>query len=178
MQHEENHLFDKLASSDQHHFALKEDEMKMNGNAMGRTYRNGSPIKRAIKRNSKNIGYSNSFNVSADIRRKLFVNRYKEWSLQASKKPGSNIDISSIPIQKRFSDLSDESHTSFPTSNTPLIKETNNFSFELSNEVTQNTETDWSYLEKLGKSLNKCLQHGKATFTGKVQFLNQALYNC
>ena len=137
----ENHLFDKLASSDQLHFALKEDEMKMNGNAMGRTYRNGSPIKRAIKRNSKNIGYSNSFNVSADIRRKLFVNRYKEWSLQASKKPGSNIDISSIPIQKRFSDISDESHTSFPTSNTPLIKETNAFSFELSNEGTQNTET-------------------------------------
>ena len=137
----ENDLFDKLASSDQLHLALKEDEMKMNGRSMSIIHRNGSPVKRAIKRNSKNVGYSNSFNVSADIRRKLFVNRYKEWSLQASKKPGSNVDISSIPIQKRFSDISDETHTSFPTSNTPLIKETNAFSFELCNEGTQRMET-------------------------------------
>ena len=137
----ENHLFDKLSSSDQLHSALKEDEMKMNGHSMSIIHRNGSPVKRAIKRNSKNIGYSNSFNVSADIRRKLFVNRYKEWSLQASKKPGSNIDISSMPLQKRFSDISDETHTSFPNSNTPLIKESDAFSFELCNEGTQSMET-------------------------------------
>ena len=119
-----NRLFDKLASSDQLNIAdIKNDERVMNGHSINSFHRNGSPVKRAIKRNSKNIGYSNSFNVSADIRRKLFVNRYKEWSFQTYKKPGSNHDVNSIPPQNRYSDISYETNNIHHSSNTPLIQE-------------------------------------------------------
>ena len=125
---EGNNVFDKMNSSDQLNLTvLKPEERAIL--PKHQIHQNGSPVKRAIKRNSKNVGYSNSFNVSADIRRKLFVNRYKEWSLQSSKPLGSKLEPRPIPYQDRFSYKYNEPNASNDASNTPLMKENKATSF-------------------------------------------------
>ena len=66
---------------------------------------NNLSFRKAMKRQVTNIGHSNSFNVSADIRRKLFVNRYREWSLQ-NKKPVSDFGKSQVSTNPRDSTTS------------------------------------------------------------------------
>jgi hypothetical protein len=104
---------------------------------------NNLSFRKAMKRQVTNIGHSNSFNVSADIRRKLFVNRYKEWSLQ-SKKPVSDCNFEKSEVSTNACYSTTNGNKYYLTSPVPGSKEIASLNPSMNSSETETYEDSTS----------------------------------
>ena len=114
----------------------------------GLGHQHNSPVRKAVKRHTKNNGISKSFNVSADIRRKLFVNRYKEWSINthnpdpevgpATTKTSITSSSKSFKEQKNFSNRCSLPYSRNNTHLNSSLNNSENYQALLRNSVYSN----------------------------------------